>query len=42
MNWWVAIVDAVRKLSEARGREPAESAIHDLLINIREFDRAAD
>ncbi|MFU8877760.1 MAG: hypothetical protein ACNA7E_06435 [Wenzhouxiangellaceae bacterium] len=42
MNWWVAIVDAVRKLSEARGREPAESAIHDLLINIREFDRAPD
>lgn len=40
MNWWVAIVDSVRKLAEAGGRESAEAAIHDLLINIREFDRA--
>jgi len=39
MNWWVAIVDAIRKLSEARDREQAESALHDLLVNIREFDR---
>ncbi|PKL95229.1 MAG: hypothetical protein CVV18_06280 [Gammaproteobacteria bacterium HGW-Gammaproteobacteria-8] len=39
MNWWVAIVDAIRKLSESRGREQAEQALHDLLVNIREFDR---
>jgi len=39
MNWWVAIVDAIRKLSEARDRDQAETAIHDLLVNIREFDR---
>ena len=39
MNWWVAIVDAIRKLSEARERGQAEQALHDLLVNIREFDR---
>ena len=39
MNWWVAIVDAIRKLSESRSREQAELALHDLLVNVREFDR---
>jgi len=39
MNWWVAIVDAIRKLSEARDRDQAEKALHDLLVNIGEFDR---
>ncbi|MDT8449081.1 MAG: hypothetical protein RQ847_02805 [Wenzhouxiangellaceae bacterium] len=39
MNWWVAIVDSIRKLSEARDRVQAEAAIHDLLVNVREFDR---
>ncbi len=39
MNWWIAIVDSIRRLSEARDREQAESAIHEMLINIRELDR---
>jgi len=39
MNWWVAIVDSIRKLSESRDRDQAESAIHEMLVNIREFDR---
>jgi hypothetical protein len=39
MNWWIAIVDSIRRLSEARNREQAESAIHEMLINIRELDR---
>ena len=39
MNWWVAIVDAIRKLSESRSREQAELALHELLVNVREFDR---
>lgn len=42
MNWWVAIVDAIRKIAEARDRLQAEAAIHELLSNIREFDRAAE
>ena len=39
MNWWIAIVDAIRRLSEARDREQAEAAIHEMLVNIRELDR---
>lgn len=39
MNWWVAVVDAIRKLGEARSRDQSERALHDLLVNIREFDR---
>jgi len=39
MNWWIAIVDSIRRLSEASERDSLERGIHDLLINIREFDR---
>ncbi len=39
MNWWIAIVDAIRRLSEARNREQAEAALHEMLVNIRELDR---
>ena len=39
MNWWIAIVDAIRRLSEARDRGQAEAAIHEMLVNIRELDR---
>lgn len=39
MNWWIAIVDSIRRLSEARDRRAMEGAIHEMLINIREFDR---
>lgn len=39
MNWWIAIVDSIRRLSEARDREQAEIAIHEMLVNIRELDR---
>jgi len=39
MNWWVAIVDAIRKLHQATDRDQAETALHDLLVNVREFDR---
>lgn len=39
MNWWIAIVDSIRRLSEARDREQAELAIHEMLVNIRELDR---
>lgn len=39
MNWWIAIVDSIRRLSEARDRQQAEIAIHEILVNIRELDR---
>lgn len=39
MNWWVAIVDAIRRISEADDREGLEQALHDMLVNIQEFDR---
>jgi hypothetical protein len=39
MNWWIAIVDSIRRLSEARDRRAMEGAIHEMLVNIREFDR---
>jgi len=39
MNWWIAIVDSVRRLSEAGNRRAMEKAIHEMLVNIREFDR---
>ncbi|MFP4208395.1 MAG: hypothetical protein ACLFSC_07015 [Wenzhouxiangella sp.] len=39
MNWWIAIVDSIRRLAEARDRPALERAIHDMLVNIREFDR---
>ncbi len=39
MNWWIAIVDSIRRLSEARDRDTLEQSAHQMLINIREFDR---
>jgi len=39
MNWWIAIVDSIRRLSEARDRRSLERAVHEMLANIREFDR---
>ena len=39
MNWWIAIVDSIRRLAEARDRESLEQSAHQMLINIREFDR---
>ncbi|NDY94499.1 hypothetical protein [Wenzhouxiangella limi] len=39
MNWWIAIVDSIRRLAEARDRRGLEKAIHEMLVNIREFDR---
>lgn len=39
MNWWIAIVDSIRRVSEARDREALEASVHEMLINIREFDR---
>lgn len=39
MNWWIAIVDSIRRVAEARDREALETNLHEMLINIREFDR---
>jgi hypothetical protein len=39
MNWWIAIVDSIHRLSEACDRHAIEASLHDILINIREFDR---
>ncbi len=39
MNWWVAIVDSIRRIHEATDRQSLESAVHEMLVNIQEFDR---
>lgn len=39
MNWWIAIVDSIHRLAEACDRRMIEASLHDILINIREFDR---
>lgn len=39
MNWWIAIVDSIRRLSEAPDRQAVERSLHEMLINIREFNR---
>ncbi|MGY6631437.1 MAG: hypothetical protein ACXIUL_10565 [Wenzhouxiangella sp.] len=39
MNWWIAIVDSIRRLAEAPDREAVERSLHEMLINIREFNR---
>lgn len=39
MNWWVAIVDSIRRIHEATDRQGVESAVHEMLVNIQEFDR---
>lgn len=38
MRWWIAIVDNMKKLSEAKSRESLESAVFSLLLNLKEFD----
>lgn len=39
MNWWIAIVDSIRRVAEATDRGGMEKGIHEMLVNIREFDR---
>lgn len=39
MNWWIAIVDSIRRLSEAHDRQAMERSLHEMLVNIREFNR---
>lgn len=39
MNWWIATVDSIRRLAEAPDREAVERSLHEMLINIREFNR---
>lgn len=39
MNWWVAIVDSIRRIGDAEERAELEQATHDMLVNIQEFDR---
>lgn len=39
MNWWIAIVDSIRQLSIARDRGELEQGLHQMLVNIQEFDR---
>jgi len=39
MNWWIAIVDSIRRLSDATDRRGMEKGIYEMLVNIREFDR---
>lgn len=39
LNWWIAIVDSIRRLAEARDRAGIERGMHEMLVNIQEFDR---
>ena len=39
MRWWIAIVDAMRQLSESRHRDQLEQSVFTLLLNLREFDQ---
>lgn len=39
MNWWIAIVDSIHRLSSARDRSAIEASMHEMLVNIQEFDR---
>ncbi len=38
MRWWIAIVDAMRSLTEAGDRDAVERSIYTMLMNVREFD----
>lgn len=38
MRWWIAIVNSMRQLSQARSRDAVEQAVYLLLENICEFD----
>lgn len=39
LNWWIAIVDSIHRLSVARDRSAIETSLHEMLVNIQEFDR---
>lgn len=39
MRWWIAIVDSLRQLSEARHRDQLEQSVFTLLLNLKEFDQ---
>lgn len=41
MRWWIAIVNSIRQLSQARSREAVEQGVHLLLENIHEFDNVS-
>jgi len=41
MRWWIAIVNSIRQLSQARSRQAVEQGVHLLLENIQEFDNVA-
>ena len=38
MRWWIAIVDSLKKLSEARERAQIEQSVYTMLLNLKEFD----
>lgn len=38
MRWWIAIVNSMRQIAQARSREALEQAVYLLLENISEFD----
>ncbi len=38
LRWWIAIVEAIQKLSEAEAREEVEQPLYALLQNLAEFD----
>ena len=42
MRWWIAIVDSIRQVSQARSREQIEQGVTRLLENINEFDSLSD
>lgn len=39
MRWWIAIVDSMRQLAEARHRDQLEQSVFTLLLNLKEFDQ---
>lgn len=38
MRWWIAIVDNMKRMSEARDRAELEHAVYAMLLNLAEFD----
>lgn len=38
MRWWIAIVEANKRLADATDRHRGEVALRKLLVNLREFD----
>lgn len=38
MRWWIAIVDAIKRLAEADTRDEVEQPLHLLLLYLAEFD----